>query len=67
MYMIKELDLGEGLVSRNVYAIAYDFGVLREALGRQTPFILGYNFVSALNWELDFASPASPTWSARAK
>jgi hypothetical protein len=67
MYKIKSLDLGEGLVSRNVYAIAYDFGVLREALGRQTPFILGYNFVSELNWELDFASPASPTWNARTK
>ena len=67
MYIIKALDLGEGLVSRNVYAIAYDFGVLREALGRETPFILGYNFVRALNWELDFASPASPTWSATAK
>jgi hypothetical protein len=67
MYMIKVLDIGEGLVSRNVYAIAYDFGVLREALGRQTPFILGYNFISALNWELDFASPASPTWNATAK
>ena len=67
MYKVKELDFGEGLVSRNVYAIAYDFGVLREALGRQTPFILGYNFVSELNWELDFASRASPTWDARAK
>lgn len=67
MYIIKALDLGEGLVSRNVYAIAYDFGVLREALGRETPFILGYNFVRALNWELDFASPASPTWNATAK
>jgi hypothetical protein len=67
MYKIKELDLGEGLVSRNVYAIAYDFGVLREALGRQTPFILGYNFVSKIYWELDFASSASPTWDARAK
>lgn len=67
IYKIKELDLGQGLVSRNVYAIAYDFGFLREALGRQTPFILGYNFVSKLFWELDFASPASPTWEARAK
>ena len=67
MYKIKALDLGEGLVLRNVYAIAYDFGVLREALGRQTPIILGYNFVSKLFWELDFTSPASPTWDARAK
>ena len=54
MYMIKALDLGEGLVSRNVYAIAYDFGVLREALGRQTPFILGYNFVSATKLGIGF-------------
>jgi hypothetical protein len=67
IYKIKELDLGEGLVLRGVYAIAYDFGVLREALGRQTPFILGYNLVSKFNWELDFASPASPTWDAKPK
>jgi hypothetical protein len=69
MYKIKELSLGENLVLRNVYAIAYDFGVLREALGRQTPLVLGYNFVSKLNWDLDFASPASPTptWDARQK
>jgi len=67
MYKIKELDLGEGRVLRGIYAIVYDFGVLREALGRQTSFILGYNFVSKLDWELDFRSPSSPTWDAKPK
>lgn len=64
IYKIKELDLGEGRILRGIYAIVYDFGSLREALGRQTPFILGYNFVSRLNWELDFRSPNSPTWNS---
>ncbi len=66
-YKIKQLDLGEGRVLQDVYVIAYDFGVLRAALGRGTPFILGYNFVSKLSWELDFRTPGSPTWDARAK
>ncbi len=67
IYEIKELDLGEGRVLRGVYAIAYNFGVLQRALGRQTPFILGYNLVSKFNWELDFRSPNAPTWNARPK
>lgn len=67
IYKVKELDLGEGRILRGIYAIAYDFGVLREALGRQTPFILGYNFVSQFNWELDFRSPNSATWDAKTK
>jgi hypothetical protein len=65
IYKIKQIDLGGGLVLRDVHAIVYDFGVLREALGRQTPFILGYNLVSQFNWELDFRSASAPTWSAK--
>jgi hypothetical protein len=65
IYKIKELDLGEGRILRGIYALVYDFGVLREVLGRQAPFILGYNLVSKLNWELDFKSPNSPTWDAK--
>ncbi len=67
IYKIKELDLGEGRILRGIYAIVYDFGVLREALGGQTSFILGYNFISKLNWELNFQSPSSPTWNAKLK
>ncbi len=67
MYKIKELDLGEGRILRGVYAIVYDFGGLREVLGPQTPFILGYNFISKLIWELNFQSPNSPTWNAKLK
>ncbi|WP_424363399.1 retropepsin-like aspartic protease [Methylocystis parvus] len=67
IYSVKSLDLGGGRVLKGVYALAYDFGVLREALGPQTPFILGYNFISRLNWTLDLTQPKAPVWEARAK
>jgi Aspartyl protease len=67
LYKIKSIDLGDGLILRDVYALVYDFGMLREALGRGTPLILGYNLVSRLHWDLDFSSPDAPTWSARLK
>lgn len=67
IYKIKELDLGEGRILRDIHAIAYDFGALRAVLGRETRFILGYNLVSKFNWELDFKSPNSPTWDATPK
>lgn len=67
IYKIKELDLGEGRVLRDVYAMAYDFGGLREALGRETPFILGFNIVSRFGWELDFKAPDGPKWDAKPK
>ncbi|BDV40272.1 aspartyl protease family protein [Methylocystis bryophila] len=67
LYKIKAIDLGDGLVLRDVYTLVYDFGTLRNALGRGTPLILGYNFVSRMQWELDFSSPTAPTWSARPK
>jgi hypothetical protein len=65
IYKIKSLDLGEGRVLRGVHALVYDFGALREALGSETPFILGYNFISRLNWTLDFTQAETPTWDAR--
>jgi len=65
LYKIKSIDLGDGLILRDLYALVYDFGTLRAALGRQTPVILGYNLVSRLHWILDFTSPDAPTWSAR--
>lgn len=67
IYKIKQLDLGEGRVVRDVHAFAYDFGPLREVLGRQTPFLLGFNVVSAFDWEIDFKSPESPKWDAKAR
>ena len=65
LYRIKTIDLGDGLVLRDVYALAYDFGTLRQVFGPGTPLILGYNFVTRLRWEFDFSSPDAPTWSAR--
>ncbi|PPD41495.1 MAG: hypothetical protein CTY15_13505 [Methylocystis sp.] len=65
IYKIKSLDLGEGRRLRGIYALAYDFGVLREALGPQTPFILGYNVISRFNWVMDFRAPGESTWNAR--
>lgn len=65
IYKIKEIDLGEGRKARDVFAISYDFGVLREVLGRETPFILGYNLIGGFTWDLDFGAPGSPTWDAR--
>jgi len=65
IYRIKEIDLGDGRVARDIYALAYDFGPLREALGREAPFILGYNLLSRFTWELDFRKPDAPMWDAR--
>ncbi len=67
IYKIKSLDLGDGRLLRGVYALAYDFGVLRDVLGSQTPFILGYNALSRFNWDLDFRAAGAPVWDARAK
>jgi len=67
IYQIRELDLGEGRVVRDVYALVYDFGVLREALGSDAPVVLGYNFLSRFSWDLDFRAPEAPTWGARAR
>ena len=62
MVKIKQLDIGTGRVLRGVYALAYDFGPLREALGPQTPVILGYNALRSFKWDLDFSNAKAPTW-----
>jgi hypothetical protein len=67
IYKIKEIDLGEGRIVRDLYALAYDFGPLRAILGPDAPFILGYNLVSKLNWELDFRAPGAPMWNAKVR
>jgi hypothetical protein len=64
IYKVKALDLGAGRVLRGAYVLSYDFGPLREAIGRNVPFIIGFNVISAYNWNLDFATPDSPTWDA---
>ncbi|WP_363345657.1 aspartyl protease family protein [Methylocystis echinoides] len=65
IYKIKTLDLGDGRVLRNVHALVYDFGALREALGPQTAFVLGVNILSRFNWALDFTKPTQASWIAR--
>jgi hypothetical protein len=65
IYKIKELDLGDGRILHGVHALAYDFGVLRTALGPQAPFILGYNLIGKFDWELDFVTANAPTWTAK--
>jgi hypothetical protein len=64
LYKLRELDLGEGRVLADVYMIAYDFGPLRQALGRETPFILGFNVVWPFVWTFDFSAPDAPRWRA---
>ncbi len=64
LYRIKTLDIGNGLVLHGVYALAYDFGALREALGPQTSFVLGANVLNRFNWELDLSQPTVATWVA---
>jgi len=66
IYKIKQLDLGGGRLLRDVFALAYDFGVLREALGAGTPFILGQNVIGRFDWELDFTS-SPPNWAAKSR
>jgi hypothetical protein len=64
IYKIRRLDLGGDRILRDVFALAYDFGALREALGAGTPFILGQNVIGKFNWELDFTS-SPPTFAAK--
>lgn len=67
MYKIKSLDFGSGRVLRNLYAISYDFGGLRAALGADVSFLIGYNVIKKFNWDFDFRTPDSPTWNAQLK
>lgn len=65
LYRLREIDIGEGRIVKGLYVLAYDFGVLREALGAKTPMILGYNFLSHFLWDLDFTGGANPGWLAK--
>lgn len=67
IFKIKQIDLGDGRVLREVPALVYDFGPLREALGRETPVVLGYNLLSRFNLDLDLRAPDAPTWDAKAR
>ncbi len=64
IYRIREIDLGDGRVLRGVNALVYDFGALRDALGPDTPVILGFDVVGKFRWELDFTAPDAPRWDA---
>ncbi|WP_292529170.1 hypothetical protein [Methylocystis sp.] len=67
MYKIKSLDFGDGRVLRDLYAISYDFGGLRAALGADVSILIGYNVIKRFNWDFDFRTPDSPTWDAKLK
>ncbi|MFO1103061.1 MAG: hypothetical protein U1E20_09185 [Methylocystis sp.] len=67
IYKIKSLDLGEGRVLRDVYAISYDFRGLRAALGRDVSLLIGCNVIRSFSWDFDFRTPESPTWDAKLK
>jgi hypothetical protein len=67
IYKIKSLDLGEGRMLRNAYAISYDFRGLRAALGRDVSLLIGCNVIRSFTWDFDFRTPASPTWDAKLK
>ncbi|MGJ0621568.1 MAG: hypothetical protein ACR65Z_12790 [Methylocystis sp.] len=67
LYKIKSLDLGEGRVLHDVFAISYDFGGLRAALGRDVSVLIGCNVMRKFKWDFDFSAPQSPTWDAKLK
>ncbi len=67
VYKIKSLDLGEGRVLRDLYAISYDFGALGDALGPDVHVLIGYNLIRKFEWDFDFRTPESPTWYAKLK
>jgi hypothetical protein len=67
IYKIKDIDLGEGRKAHDVHALVYDFGALRQILGRGTPLILGYNLISGFDWSLDFTNPDPPKWDAQSR
>lgn len=53
LYRMKELAIAGGKTLKDVLVIVYDFGYVRQALGTETPFILGYNVLSQFNWTFD--------------
>ncbi len=65
LYRIRQISFGDGHVVKGLYAIAYDFGPLREALGPEVSLILGYNFLNRFDWEIDLTDSGSPRWSAK--
>ncbi|MBM3577500.1 MAG: hypothetical protein FJX40_07525 [Alphaproteobacteria bacterium] len=67
VYRIKSIDLGGGRVLHDLYAISYDFGALRNALGRDVHFLIGYNLIRRFDWDFDFRTPTAPTWDAKLK
>jgi hypothetical protein len=60
LYKVAEIDLGQGRALRDLYVIAYDFGPLRSALGRDAPLILGFNALRPFLWTFDLTAPETP-------
>ncbi len=67
LYRIRQISFGEGRVVKGLYALAYDFGALRAALGPEVTVILGYNFLDRFDWEIDLTAADSPRWTASAR
>ncbi len=55
MYKIKSLDFGDGRVLHDLYAISYDFGGLRAALGADVSILIGYNVIKQIQLGLRFS------------
>ena len=59
---IKFINLGDGFIIKNLYALVYDFNALRDEIGHDTPVILGYNFFEKFKWKFNFKKNITPTW-----
>ena len=64
IYKVKQLDLGDGRIVRGLYVLVYDFALLREEIGEQAPFILGFNLIDKFNWRFDLRANMPPRWEA---
>ena len=60
---IKLINLGNGFIIKNLYALVYDFSLLKDEIGHNTPVILGYNFFEKFKWKFNFKKNITPTWS----
>ena len=64
IYKVKLLDLGDGRIIRGLYVLVYDFALLREEIGEQAHFILGFNLIDKFNWRFDLRTNMPPRWEA---
>lgn len=64
VFRLRLLKISETLVLRDIEVIVYDFSYMREVLGHDTPFILGFNALNHFNWHLNLSDIDRPTWRA---